>query len=308
MNMRLDSLSTSAGIFFEQDLRAVRKEVLEFKRPPLNAFDLIPQATDVPAWADTYEHRMYELIGVAKFISDYSKDLPNVDISSHNEIFNAKEFGAAYQYSTSEIEKSNALGMELDRKRALSARVAIEQKFNRIQFYGDTDVQLFGWVNNPYIPRRVISFPFNNTSSSLNILAEMHATINQPYLQTETSALADTLVVAPEIMTYIEATPWSVNSQGATDKTILQQFMATNSRVKEVKSAHELSAAGPNGEHLMIAYTKDPLVFSHKLIREFTQLAPQPQVMAFITNCHAKSGGIAADRPLEMVIAEVPTA
>jgi hypothetical protein len=306
MNLRLDSLSPSAGAFFERDLRFVRKEIIEDQRPPLNAFTLIPQATDIPAYADSYEHRMYEMIGVADFIADYAQDQPNVDIAARNELFNAREFGCAYQYSISEIEKSAALDYQLDRKRALSARIAIEEKFNRIQFFGDTGVQLFGWVNYPYIPRRIVSFPFDSTSSTVNILAELNAAINQPFLQTRTSGHADTLVMAPELMTFLEATPWSVSSSGATDRTIMEQFLATNSRVSEVKAAQELSFAGPDGEHLMIAYRKDEMIFSHKMMRPFTQLAPQDRNMAIITNCHAKSGGIACDRPLEMVIVEVP--
>lgn len=308
-NFRFDGLlSPNAGMFFEKELRSIRKEILEDQRAPLNGMELIPQGDDVEPWANTYEHQMYEMIGVAEFISDYSEDLPLVDVAARQEVFNAREFGCAYKFSLDEIEKSAALGKGLDRKRTRAAMVAIDEKFNRIQFFGDTATQLFGWLNYPYIPRRIISFPFDDSSSSLDILSEVNAMMFNPWFNTSTVAQPDTLVMAPELYAYISTTPWSKSSNGATDMTILTHFKTNNPMVKEVKAARELSNAGPNGEHLMVAYKKDPLIFEHKLIRPFTQEAPQNRSLSIITNCRAKSGGVASDRPLEMLIGEVPAA
>lgn len=303
---RFDSLTPTAGAFFDQDLRSIRRELLEDTRAPLNGFSLIPQATDVSPYATSYEHRMYEGIGVAKFISDYAEDLPNVDISARAELFNVRDLGAAYKYSIREIEASAALSTGLDRKKAKAARDAIEQAMNRVMFFGSAEEQLFGWVNYPYIPRRVVSFAFDASAASADVLAEMHALPDGVFLQTQTSRRPDVLAVATSIYNYVKSTPWSLSTNGATDKTILKQFLETNHFIKEVIPVHELEGAGPNGEHLMIAYTKDETVFSHKLVEAFTQRAPQEINLAIITNCYGKTGGIAADKPLEMAIAEVP--
>ena len=299
---RFDSLTPSIGIFFEDELRATREEILEDSRPPLNGFATIPQANDIPEWANSYEHQMYEVIGVAEFISDYADDLPNVDIAGRSETFNARAFGCAYKFSNDEIAKSQALGKGIDRKRARAARVITEQKFNRIMFYGDPETLLWGLFNSPYVPRYVSSVPFDATSDSGDILAEMNAIWNTPFLTTETVSRPDFMGMYPEGYTYVSDTPWSAS---AGDTTILEHFRKSHPEAR-VEVVRENAGAGPNGEDLITVYPMDEDVFAHKMIRPFTQEAPQDKNLAQITNCHAKSGGIAADRPLEMVIAEIP--
>lgn len=307
MTSRYDSLlGPQVGVWFENDLRNVRSEVVEFEQPPRNGFEYIPQDTSEPEWIKQYEHRMYEPIGVAQFISNFIDDLPLVDISTHAEVFNARPFGCAYKYDVDEIAASQAKGMQLDRKRGMSARLVTEQKFNRIMFYGDPATQLFGLLNYPFCQRRIITVPFDSSSTPQDVLDEMNAYVNSVFNVTETIGEPDFLGMPPAAYTYV-----SSRKIADTDTTILGHFMANNPFFKEgrgeVVPLHELKGAGPNGNDVMVLYRRDPLVLAHKLVRPFTQEEAQPINLAVRIPCHAKSGGIASDRPLEISIAELPT-
>lgn len=298
--LRLDqfNLTPQAGAHFERDLDFVRQQVLEDRRPPKNAFLLIPQAGDVPDWAETYTHRMVEFIGRAKFIADYADDLPRVDIAGREATFNVKSFGAAYEFSRKEILRS-AQGLGLSDKRPRAAREAIEEKFNRIQWYGDPSAGLFGLLNFPYIPRYAMTVAFDGSADPHDVLAELNALSRQPAILTDDTASPNTLLLAPEKYYYVSDTPLREGS----DTTILEHFLGTHPGWT-VESVNELRGAGPTGGDVAVVYRRDPLNVEHKLVEPFTQLPAQARNLAVVTNCVAQSGGVVSDYPQEMVIGE----
>lgn len=292
-----DALRALAGSKFERDLEYVRTQVYDDKRAPLNGGVLIPQSGDVPEWAETYTHRRAEMIGQAQIVSDYADDLPLVDVSGQEDTYRVKMIGVAYQFSLKEQQASDR-GIPLSTKRPMAARVAIEEKLNRIQFYGDPSAGLFGWLTFPYIPRFYLSEDFSEANANpYNVLAELNSFFDAAEIRTDTVAKPNTLAVAPAKYFYIAQTPLREGS----DTTILQHFMANRPGVS-VENTQELRGAGPDGEDLMVAYRRAPENVEHKLVQPFTQLAPQPKNLAVLTNCVAQSGGVVSDFPLEMTI------
>lgn len=304
MATRFDSFlqDPQAGAYFERELDHVRSQVYEYKTPPQNAMQLIPQAGDVESWRQTYTHRMCEFVGKAQFISDYADDLPLVDAHGEEATYNIKTFGVAYKFSRDEILRGSKTSLRLDEKRPRAARIAIEQKFNRIQFYGDPSAGIFGWLNFPYIPRQLLTIDFDSSQSAQDILAAMNDFVNSINELTDTIAQPELLLMPPVQYNYVATTPLGSGS----DTTILTHFKNNNPYITDVRNVQELRGAGPSGEDVMIAYRRANENGEHKLVEPFTQLAPQDRNLAVITNCVAKSGGFVTDYPLEMVIGEFP--
>lgn len=300
-----DDLDPQVGMYFEQELTSVRTEVKRKKKKPKNGFQVIPQDPDEPDWAETVEHRMWDIEGTgSEFISDYSDMPPMVGVNVEKDDWPVKEFGCAYQYSMQEIRKSQATGKGLDRKKAMAAREFNERLANRIMWYGAPQMGLFGLVNFPYIPRWQVSIPFDDTQTGEDILNELSAFVRSPFEITKDEQDApDTLLMPTTQFGYINDTPWSAN---AGDTTILQHFESNNWFVDEVRPVRELDGAGPNGEDVMIAYRQDSDLLEHKLVLEHTQHDPQQEGLAFVTPTTAKSGGIVSDFPFEMAIGEFP--
>lgn len=299
--LRLDAIDPNIGAHFERELDDVREQVLDDKIPPQNAMTLIPQAGDVGTWAETYTHRMAELVGVAEMISDYADDLPIVDAMGREDTYRVKMFGCAYQFSRKEMLRTDR-GIGLDEKRPMAARRAIEQKFNRIQWYGDPTSQIFGFLNYPFIPRHLVDIPFDSTQDPQDILAEMNEIANRPAIDTDTVADPDTMLMAPDQYKYVSTTPLGQGS----DTTILEHFLRNNPHISDVENTQELSGAGPDGEDLIVVYRRSNENVEHKLVEPFTQLEPQRRNLSVVTNCVAQTGGVVSDYPLEMLIAEMP--
>jgi len=300
-NLRTDAIDPNIGAHFERDLDDLREQVLEHKIPPQNAMTLIPQEGNVGTYAKTYTHRMAELVGVAQMIADYADDLPIVDAVGEEDTYNVKMFGCAYQFSRKEMLATDH-GIDLDTMRPRSARVAIEQKFNRLQWYGDPTAGIFGFLNFPFIPRHLASIPFDSTQDPQDILAEMNTIANRPSIDTDTVAEPDTMLMAPAQYNYVATTPLAEGS----DTTILQHFLGNNPYINSVENVQELRDAGPDGEDLVIVYRRSSEIVQHKLVEPFTQLEPQQRNLAVVTNCVAQTGGVVSDYPAEMLIAELP--
>lgn len=309
-NWRFDGLlDPQAGIFFERELTAVREEVLQMERRPRNGFAFIPQMDDVDDSFRTYEHRMWDAVGIADWIADAADDLPMVDAAGQAETFNIRWFGCAYRFSVQEVAANARLGRGLDRMRVLAARLVTEEKFNRVMFFGDTSEQLFGLLNYPFIPRRLSTVRLDDAGQTPQArLAEMNAIVNTPYNNTGTVARPNFLGLAPTMYTAVVETPMGDGD----NTTILETFLRTNPWFKEgrgtVEPLHELEGAGPNGEDMATAYERVPEVVQHKLARPFTQRSPQERNLAIVTPCHAATGGIASDQPLHAVNVEFPAA
>jgi hypothetical protein len=126
--------------------------------------------------------------------------------------------------------------------------------------------------------------------------------VNSVVSLTKGVARPSRLGMAIDPYSYIASTPRSTG----TDTTILAFFLANNPYIQEVVPIHEFSGGGPSGEDLLLAYTPDPRVMRFELVRPFTMRPAQERNMAFVVNCHARTGGINAPYPLEMVIGETP--
>lgn len=302
-NWRFDSLSPQAAKFFDTELEHVRKEVVADSVPECSAQLIFPQDTSIPSWKETYSHKMYEMVGIADFLSDHADDLPLVDVVARKETFNLRRFGCAYRYTEEEIEASMATGMRLDRIRAETSRQVTEEKHNAVQFFGDPVEQLFGWANYPNVPRTLLPHRIEAGVDPDDILTMLNDTIT--YIFSRTKKHAKKFVVRLPTKAY-----GHMNSRrlGDTTTTLLKFWLESNNMIEEVTAVPELDGAGPMGEDLILIYPLDMKVGSSKTSEVYKQHAPQPDNLAYKVNCTGKTGGAAIDKYIEMEIAELPLA
>lgn len=299
-----DDLDEQVGLFFEQELTDIRTEVVQKKKKPRNGFELIPQNTDANDWAETVEHRMWDIEGTgSEFISDYTKMPPLVSVNTEKDDWEVKDFGCAYQYSVKEINQAQWQSKNLERRKAMAARLFNEKKANQIMWYGAPQVGLFGMANFPYTPRWFFSIPFDSSQSGQEILAEANAFVSSPFdITGDVQDTPDMALWPTEQFSYMANNPWSSSN----DTTILSHFNSENYYVDESRPVRELNGAGPSGQDIAIAYRQDEDLVQHKLVMEHRQMDPLREGMSFVTPCISRSGGIASDFPFEMVIGEFP--
>ena len=87
-------------------------------------------------------------------------------------------------------------------------------------------------------------------------------------------------------------------------KTILQHILDANPYIKEIAQWYPLSTAGANSTTRMMCYRKDPEAVQLIVPQEFEMLPPQERALAFVVNCHARTGGVVFRYPLSAVYAD----
>lgn len=97
-------LDEGESIFLARELDYVKTKVYEVEYPALTATTLFPVTSEIPSYAKTFTYGVWDAVGMARIIADYSDDLPNVGVNYREETGKVFSLGNFYEYSLMEIE------------------------------------------------------------------------------------------------------------------------------------------------------------------------------------------------------------
>jgi len=298
--------------FVAKDLEFIKAETYDIQYPALKAVILIPIDTSVPAGAEEYSYNAWDMVGKAKFISDYAKDFPMVDAFLKRYVFPTAGIGVGYQYTLQELRKAAMRklsgGRTLDAARAEAARMAHEQFIDDVAAFGDTARGLKGVVNHSDIP--TVTLPFGSwdtldtsDASNTKIAADLTALSIAPELATLGLYKADTLLLPLSMKKRLKYPTSTYIKQ-----PLIDNWFQNQDDIKEIVWWNRLDAAYTNmangslaytgGEALGMAYQKNPRLLYYVVPLPFTQHAPQQVGLAFQIPCESRTGGVCIPRPL----------
>lgn len=302
----LDGLTPGAAGFFQRELEAILPEVLEAKTPPRNAFSAFPMGTSVPVGALRYTQRMQEYIGEAKIIADYAADIPMADVGREEETFPVHMMALGYQYNQREIEAAAFANQPLERDRGIAVRLGIEQLHNRIAFFGQADVGLYGALNYPTTPRTALTYAIDATSTVAQILGQLGAMHNSVLSVTKGLVTPSVWALPPLPYAYLETT-----LLGTASDTTLAEFIMKVYKVQLVMW-HELEGADASGADLIYMHRPDARSGRYEVPggRVFQQDPADKVAGKYVWKvpCNGLTGGFHSPYPLESVIGVLPVA
>uniref|UniRef100_A0A6M3KW98 Putative major capsid protein n=1 Tax=viral metagenome TaxID=1070528 RepID=A0A6M3KW98_9ZZZZ len=303
LSLRGDAITTpGTGIWFQRQLEFIEPEIYRHKLPMMNATRKFPVDTRPHAGANDYTYRMYEPIGVAKWIANPADDAPFSDVAGKETTAKMRPLSSAFQWSVEEVLAGQLGGISLETDRGISARRSIEEMSNSVFWEGDSAVGIFGAINYPYTPRYTFASAFEDMSTADDVVAALNAMAYSPFIVTKETERPTKMLMATTPYTYINSTRLSAGN----DLTILKFFLENHPFITAVESCHELEAAGPDGEDLSMCM--DPTMRTGKLLmpQPFTMLPAEARNFAFVINCWSKIGGYCSPYPLANVIGEIP--
>src|ERR1041384_3710567 len=89
--------------FLSQQLEDIETEVYRIEYPKLKFRQFLPVDSSYPAGVESISFYEYDIFGVAKWISNYAQDLPNVSIRGEKFTSTVEGIGASYHYSTQDL-------------------------------------------------------------------------------------------------------------------------------------------------------------------------------------------------------------
>jgi hypothetical protein len=286
-------------LFFARQLEYIYAQTYDIQYPELKARKLIPVDGSVPTGAETFTYRSFDKRGIAKMISDYADDLPDVTLLGQEFNGKCKSMGVAYSYSIQDIRRAQMVNRPLESDLAEAARYQMELKIDEIAAFGDKATGLPGFLNNANVPLVTVitgSWDSYPTTTAVQILADLNKLANAPFNTTNEIEKPDTLVLDTTMFSLLSTTPMSASFP---NESILDYFVKHSPFIKQVESWYRLGKADANGtKPRAMVYTRDPRKLGLVISQEFEQFPPQPKSLGFKTPCHARTGGMKWTYPL----------
>jgi len=281
------------ALLLARQLDYVKARTYDKKYPQMKGALLVPTTSDAPEWAETITYRMYDSVGIAKIIANYADDLPRADVRGREVTVRVRDIGDSYGYNINELRASRALGAGLDTRKAAAARLAIEQKINRITLMGDADYNLLGFLNHPNIGEATgLTGDWNDAGTTGDdILDDLNIMWTSFILQ-------GFGVHTPNFLALPPAAHAAAFSKRLTDSQetagSFWQRMHPGVRIEPVYEC----VGADEGEDVALLYERNEENFSSELVMAFNQQPPQARNLEFVVPCLARHAGVQVRYPL----------
>lgn len=299
MGNDITRLDANESVFFARQLEHINAKTYDTKYKNLKAKQFIPVSTEVPAGADTYTWRSYSKVGMAKMISDYATDFPDVDLYGEEHTAKVYGQGVSYKYSIKEIRRAQMTGMPLTAKKAENARRAIEEKHDKLAWLGDADYNLQGFLNYPGITSVTRTTGAAGDTWALKtpdeIIADLTALCDGVSVPTLGREEVNQIIMPRALYNLIKNTRMTDGN----DKNILQYFMSNNPGIM-VDIVDELVDAGAGSTTRIMGYVKDTDHLTQEIPQMFEQFPADKEGMVYKIPCYAEFGGVNVYYPLSV--------
>jgi hypothetical protein len=292
------NLDAGESIFFARELQHIKAKTYDVEYPELRARQLIPVSMEAGEGAQFIVYRQYDMVGQAKIVANYSRDLPRVDLRAKEFIANIRSIGDSYGYSLQDIRSARTAGIPLDQRKANAAKRASYQLEDAIALSGDTDNNLGGFISHPNLTD--VAAP-NGTSghsdwarkTNTEILADLNTLATTAPVATLDIEQPDTI-----IMPLAQYSQISTLQMPNIDKTVKQFFLENNLYIKNIEVWTKFTGAGAGGTDLAMSYKKSPEKVTLEVPVDFEQMPVQEIGLEYEVPCHMRCGGVIWYYPL----------
>lgn len=298
---RADGRRFDAGetAYITRQLLYIKARTFDVKYTMFRARDFLPVSHEVPSGAEQWSFWSWDLVGMAKVISNYASDFESVDVFKTEVITNIKSLGAKYTYTIQDMRKASMTGPQgggqLDYKRAAAARRVIEARIDDIAAVGLTEAGFTGLINNASVPIQAAPTGSWATATAAEMIGDLNAVTGKVITQSNGVEVPDTGILPIFEFSVFSQTPYS----SLVPDMAMRVFMDNNPYIKNLDQWSKLTnqnAGGTGGR--VVVYRRDENALTLEIPQEFEQFAPQLEGMQYEIPCHARIGGVVFYYPL----------
>lgn len=294
--MRRLSLDDGESIFFARELEHILSRQFNIEYPELRARMFIPVSNEAGPGAESITYYQFDQVGMAKLISDYSSDLPKVDVFGDKFTSPVESLGVAFGWSIQEVQSAAMAGRSLTTMKANTARRAHEQRVDEIAALGDANTGMVGMLNNANVP---VGSALNGAwalATPDQILEDLNESVQTIINTSNNVESPDTVLLPPAEYAIINQ-----RRLGDTETTVLKFFLANNPWIRNVDHWYRLNGAGAGATQRMVTYRRSPDKLELQIPKEFETLPVQERGLMFEVPTHSRIGGVTVYKPLSLL-------
>ncbi|ACG60351.1 gp29 major capsid protein [Iodobacter phage PhiPLPE] len=269
--------------YYISQLASLETTVYEVPYADITYLEDVPVLANIPEYATHWNYRSYDGAAMGKFISANASDLPRVAQSAKLHQVELGYAGVECHYSLDELRTTAAVNMPIDSMQAELAFRGSEEHSQRVAYFGDTNRNMSGLLNNPNVTK---------TSATVNYATctgqELFDLLNNPVFAVVKASkrfhTPNTVLMFPDLWKRAS----SLLMTGYTDRTVIEHFQINNAytlltrnpidiKIRFQLMATELAAAGvSNGnKDRYVVYDKSERNLALAKPIPFRMLAPQ---------------------------------
>ena len=290
--------ASDMGIWTAQELHKIRSTAYEKEYPAGSALRVFPVTNELSDTDKTFEYQMFDKVGYAKIIADYTDDLPTVDALMSSEFGKVFRLGNAFLISIDEIKAGQRTGKSLSTRKANAAQNAHDQMINHLVFKGSKPhkiISVFEHPNLTKIPSTGWLSNDENTKFPETASGDLEKAIETIEKITNGQHRATNILIPPSMRKVL-----SVRMENTTE-SYLEYFQKQNSGIT-IDSIAELEDIDGTGTKGCLVYEKDPMNMSIEIPEAFNMLPAQPKDLHFKVPCTSKCTGLTIYRPFTLVL------
>lgn len=289
--------ASTAGIWAAQELHKIKSQAYEKDYPAGSALKVFPVTNELSDTDRTFEYQVFDQVGLAQIIADYTDDLPTVDALMSSEFGKVFRLGNAFLISIDEIKAGAKTGKSLSTRKAATAQLAHDQLVNRLVFKGSIPHKIVSVFNHPNITKIAATTKWLNGDTKHPEAAENDLEHALELLETQTRGQhrANTILIPPTMRKVLSA------RMPETTMSYLDYFKSQNDgiTIESIAELEDVDGAGTKG---VLVYEKDPMNMSIEIPEAFNMLPAQPKDLHFKVPCTSKCTGLTIYRPLTIVM------
>lgn len=266
---RHDALTPGFGAF-PRDFEWIRRRIFEERRPVLTGMTIFPQDTEVPL--GVRKHTVRRMLGTGEAqIFRGGSEFPRARNAYAEETFGVAYVVCAVETNFFDLLTTDHAGIRQYDNDLRLARRLVEERMNRIIWFGDAASGLPGVLSYPHLAKAMFPTAIDRNANAETIASALADYASIPMVRSNGTFMPTRLAVSPRIMQVLTTRKHA----SGTDTTILRYFMAGQADmggIRSVVAAPELKGIGPNGEDGMLFYRNELDSLAHVLIQAPTAL------------------------------------
>lgn len=247
------------GLWLPYQLTAISGRVLAQPMPPMNARKLFPVDSEAGIGAQQFAVRRTNARARAAWSGAAAQTpIPDTHLNQ-NEIKTNIRYGiAAFKTTIFDLNSANFGNFLLQDNGIRGTVRGLAELENYTCWNGDSQVNLFGVLSHPYLPRTISSV--TTASTSQEIADAILRAINDVFTSNFTTFMPTDVAMSPKLKAYLMGKAMVIGSTGVAQSVM--EYVAKNNvaqiPLEKFVAVQELTSVGSGGEEGMFIYAKDP--------------------------------------------------
>lgn len=294
------------GAFFARELDLMKPTLYQVQYPAMMHPIALPVSSDKNPAAMTISYKMYDIVGVAKVVSNYADDLPRADVLGKEFFLPVHTLGVSCGWNVFELAAGMETGRPIDRSKLAAAQEIIMRLADKLAFLGDSTLGIIGFTNITSMPTTVVptfagqvtwaaKLALGTDAGRNSILDDLMLPHTRMSTTTKGTEVPDTYAISPSSYAQIAQTPRTSTS----DATILEFYKKSHPEVEFVVCPF-LETSGTGATKQMILYRRDPTKLELEIPQDIVVHEAEKRSLEWVVAVTMRFAGLQTRYPLSL--------